>query len=352
MDNINVPNVVKVGVFYDGNYINHVSEYYSRNNSSRISLKGVQEFALQEIAKNSDVDVTSCKIIESHVYKGRVTAAISEERDSLYGERVFDDACMYDNITTHYIPLKNAYGKRQQKGLDVLMALDIYEMTLNKKFDVVVLVTSDSSFQPLINKLHGLNAQTYLIGWDLQWPDSADNSQSQVTKTSRKLIESVTRYIPMAGVIETRSNESAVQNIFVKRRSERTEYADDSTESSNNSEYHGRRNWRGRAPISDDTFVEVPEYDENSRTDSFILSIKNNFGFIKYPENNLFFHRNDFIDPTEFDSLQVDDEVSFQISKGKKGEPVAKLIKCLYDEDGVEDSSSTGNYRSDFVGID
>jgi len=59
-----------------------------------------------------------------------------------------------------------------------------------------------------------------------------------------------------------------------------------------------------------------------------ILSIKNGFGFIKYPPNNLFFHYS-YCKDTDFNELQVGDRVEFTIEKNQMGEDIAKNVKFI-----------------------
>lgn len=347
MEKSNVRNVVKIGVFYDGNYMNHISEFYVHKHSigSRISLKGLQEFALHEVSRDLDIDPRDCRIVESHVYKGRVTAAAADERDAIYGERVFDDACMYDGIATHYLPIKSYYGRRQEKGLDVWMALDAYEMTVNKNLDVVVIVTSDSNFSPLFSKLHGINAKTMLLGWDISWEN--EEGKRSTTTTSRDLITSASRYIQMDEVIESRSNESSVQNIFVKYGTRQDRNSTEGIERQNNN--RGGRPFRQRQSQTESSEPRshnaVEEYDESRRLESTIKALKNGYGFISYPDNNLFFHASDLMNPNEFDDMEVGDIVEFQIGENPKGEPVARCITSVWEDDD-ENELETDNYDS------
>jgi cold shock CspA family protein len=62
-----------------------------------------------------------------------------------------------------------------------------------------------------------------------------------------------------------------------------------------------------------------------------VLSIKNGFGFIKYPNNNLFFHCQDVIG--DFTELRPEDKVEFSIEKNAMKQNVAKNVRKLSDEE-------------------
>lgn len=323
---------LKIGVFYDGNFINHVSDFYAFKHpvKSRLSLKGLEEFVIHELAKNEGIESNHCKIVESHVYRGRSTARAADERDVLYGERVFDDACMYDNITTHYLPIKIQNGRVQNKGIDVWMALDAYELTTMKNLDIVVLVTSDTDFKPLFRKLHSINAKTLLLGWNLDWENEGG---SFITRTSKDLTDSSTWFIDVAAEVE--ADPDKTRRIFVSRgEREPKEFYEDGSYQSGSSYSHTPKPRISRYTRSREENIQnadVP-FDPENRIEAEIHSIKVGFGFISYPPNNIFFHASDVLDDA-FERLEVGDAVEFQIYTKPNGEIVAKHIKLLFATD-------------------
>ena len=58
------------------------------------------------------------------------------------------------------------------------------------------------------------------------------------------------------------------------------------------------------------------------------MSLKNGFGFIKFPPNNVFFHFSNLMD-SDFHDLQVGDPVQFDLEKGDEGQDVAKNVRVL-----------------------
>ena len=317
---------LKIGVFYDGNFVNHISDYYAFRHplKSRLSLRGLEEYAISEISKREGIDTNYCKIVESHLYKGRSTARSADERDVLYGERVFDDACMYDGITTHYLPIKVQNGKIQNKGIDVWMALDVYELTSIKNLDVVVLVTNDTVFKPLIKKLYSLDAKILLLGWNFEW--EGDNGP-YISRISKDLTESVTWFIDVAS--EVNLDSDGMKKIFVPKIEK--EFRDNQDDYSSQS-YSSKTRMSRYSKPEETQNIDVL-FDQDNRIESEILNIKNGFGFILYPPSNIFFHASDVLDGM-FYQLEEGDAVEFQIYTKPNGEIVAKHIKLLYGNDG------------------
>ena len=60
---------------------------------------------------------------------------------------------------------------------------------------------------------------------------------------------------------------------------------------------------------------------------SEILSLKNGYGFMKYPNNNLFFHYQNVIG--DFTELQVGDTVEFVLDKNSEKQDIAKNVRKI-----------------------
>lgn len=78
---------------------------------------------------------------------------------------------------------------------------------------------------------------------------------------------------------------------------------------------------------------------EPSRQVSEILSLKNGFGFIRYPNNNLFFHSQDVIG--DFYDLSVGDSVEFVIEQNAQKQDVAKCVKKIQNRGSSEEDNGS-----------
>lgn len=305
----NKQKLTRIGVFYDGNYFLHVSNYYAYHHErrSRISIAGLHEFVRQHIADEEDKDFALCQIVDAHYFRGRLSAQeASNEGNRLYYDRLFDDILMMEGVTTHYLPVRTVQGYRQERGIDVWMALEAFELTLHKQFDVVVLIASDSDFVPLVRKLHTLGVRVMLLTWDYEFYDEEGRRRSTVT--SQYLIEEATYPLAMHTIIDKEDDHADIfpmSRLFVERK---------------------RTFNSGEVPVLTDTAT----LEENGEVlTSSIFSLKDGYGFISFPQtNNLFFHFSFLLD-TDFNDLREGDSVEFTLAKNERGEPVAKNVRLL-----------------------
>lgn len=294
--------MIKVGVFYDGSYYTHVSNYYNyvHQHRRRIHIGGLHDFIRHTIAQREDTKANLCHIIDAHFFRGRFTAREANEKpNQLYYDRIFDDVLMYNGVQTHYLPLKDMQGRKKEKGIDVLMALETYELCMLKRYDVVVLVASDGDHVPLVKKLHALGCKTMLLGWDFEFQDDQTGEQ-QYTRTSTDLWNEVTYPLPMHDIVDEglKDDDELITEMFVQREVREEE--------------------------SQTTSGEIPE----GRQQGTIMSVMNGYGFIRFPDNNLFFLREDLQDK-EFSDLNIGDLMEFDVAINSRGQRVAKNITSV-----------------------
>ena len=137
-----------------------------------------------------------------------------------------------------------------------------------------------------------------LLTWEFEYQN--DDGNKVTTRTSRELIQLATYPIPMQEVIECglAQGNKLISNLFVGIDDRQSVSGDDSPLMANVSE---------------------------------VLTVKNGYGFIKYPNNNLFFHYLDV--EGEFNEIMPYDRVTFEIEKNEKGQDVAKKVRKLTTEE-------------------
>ncbi len=294
--------LTRIGVFFDGNYFLHVSNFYAYHHQrrSRISIAGLHEFIRHTIADEEAKDMHLCQIVDAHYFRGRLTAQeASNEGNRLYYDRLFDDILMMEGVTTHYLPVRTIQGYRQERGIDVWMALEAFELALHKQFDVIVLIASDSDFVPLVRKLHTLGVKVMVLAWDYEYYD--EEGRRRTTVTSQDLWEEVTYPMAMQRIVDEGDPSGFdVNKLFVERK---------------------------RVPVQEPESIVIEE-DGEVKT-SKVFSLKDGYGFISYPQtNNLFFHFSFLVD-TDFNDLREGDEVEFTLGVNDRGEPIARNVKLL-----------------------
>ncbi len=296
---------LKVGVFYDGSYFTHVSNYYNyvHSHHRRLHIGGVHEFIKHMVAERESTTPNLCHIIDAHFFRGRFSAKDANEKtNQLYYDRVFDDVLMYNGVQTHYLPVKDLMGRKREKGIDVLMALETYELCMLKRYDVVALICSDGDHVPLVRKLHALGCKTMLLGWDFEYTDET-TGELQTTKTSTDLWNTVSYPLEMADLVEEglREDDEVVRDMFVLKEST-------------------PRDMEGERPL-----VSVSDYVDDERYTGEVMSLHNGYGFIRFPDNNVFFLHDDLVD-VEFSDLSIGSMLEFNVAMNSRGQRVAKNI--------------------------
>ena len=285
--------ILRIGIFYDGYYFYKVSNYYKyeHERKSRISINGLHEFIRSEGAALTKTDMRQCQIIDAHYFKGRSSA--KELGEKVQSERIFEDILMRENIVSHYLPLRyvenNTY---QEKGIDVWLALEAYELSIYKHFDILVLVAGDGDYVPLVRKLHTLGVQVMLVCWDFSYHN--ENGDMVETKTSRQLMEEVFCIVPMHYKIELNETEY-IKSLFVPERT-----------------------YEKLPVVFNFKPQNVPEEDAEELNSTIFSINPNGFGFIKDEEkNNIFFHYSR-VTNSEFADLKMGMKVRYTVEEDEE----------------------------------
>jgi cold shock CspA family protein len=306
--------LTRIGVFYDGNFFFHVSNYYHYNHErrARISVSGLHAFIRDEVGKCEATDARYCQIVDAHYFRGRLRASEAENRDSLFRERVFDDVLVREGITTHYLPL----GPDGEKGIDVWLALEAFELAIFKRFNVIVLVASDGDYLPLIRKLNTIGTRVMVLGWDFRFVDQ--NGNDRETRTAQVLLDEGTYPVMMHQIIDDRArrNDPLINGLFVPRR--------EIPFGGPSSQVNGQGQVALPPPAAP---ANAGASSSTSANAGRIKSIKGGYGYIE-PEQSgrdMFFYYLDVVEP-DFSELKVGDRVTYSIGKNDKG-PCAKEVR-------------------------
>jgi uncharacterized LabA/DUF88 family protein/cold shock CspA family protein len=307
--------LIRMGVVYDGNFFLHVSNYYlyHHGRNARISLDGLHAFVRAKVAELEGTEARYCPIVDAHYFRGRLPSKVVEERNRLLSERVFEDILIRQNITTHYLPVSGA----AEKGIDVWLALETYELAVLKRFNVIVLIAGDGDFVPLVRKLNTLGTRVMLLGWDFRYQD--ENGEERETRTSQALQAEATYPLLMSSLIDAAGADDAlVNNLFVPAPA----YPRASNASSARTSSPGTSSGSG-AGFSDSTGADADTVYEGT-----IKRIKEGYGFIVAPqlEGDVFFYHLDVVGG-DFSSLAEGDFVEFKLGKNDKGITAREIVR-------------------------
>ncbi|SFR22245.1 NYN domain-containing protein [Lentzea waywayandensis] len=131
----------RIGVFYDGTWFAYLSDFYATAHprGARISLDGLHDALRWYVHTETGRPLDECVVAEAHYVRGRIDTPAES----------FDRALAAAGITRHDLPLHN--GK--EKGVDVLLALEAWDRATTVPLQWVVLLTGDSDFAPLVERL-------------------------------------------------------------------------------------------------------------------------------------------------------------------------------------------------------
>ncbi|WP_244826595.1 NYN domain-containing protein [Caballeronia sp. TF1N1] len=289
--------LTKIGVFYDGNYFDLVSKYYMHQHPKKawLSIHGLHEYIRHRVALVETVDARDCQVIDAHYFRGRFSARKSADKghDILFNERVLDDILMRENVTAHYFPMSFA-GK--EKGIDVWLALEAFELSIYKQFNVVVLIAGDSDYIPLARKLKTLGIRVMVVCWSYSFETTTREQKG--ANPSQMLLNEVSYPLMMSEVIDrmddARGDERAVLSGLFQIRRDR--------------------------PPSSGAAEDVWKM-------GVIASLKDHFGFIKPASgsNTSIYFRYAVLTDADPDGLEEGMEVSYQANETPRGLQAVKV---------------------------
>ena len=298
--------LLRIGIFYDGNYFYHVSNYYcyAHPRRARLSIPGIHDFVKKMISDKEKVNERLCQIVDCHYFRGRLPAMEANQRKILLNERVFDDILMREGVVTHYLPMPRG----TEKGVDVSLALEALELSIFKHFNVVVLIASDGDYVPLVRKLNSLGTRVMVLGWDFEYLD--ENGNPRYTATSTKMMNEVTYPVRMHKIIDGQDpqfDETDVASMFVAPA-----YRDDSKS------FFPEDDFYGSAPSAAPVQTQPPP---EGRCTGQILQLKNGYGFLgtDFSNKNLFFFWED-LEGLYFNELVLGEHLEFEFGSNERGE--------------------------------
>jgi uncharacterized LabA/DUF88 family protein/cold shock CspA family protein len=207
--------ICRIAIFYDGHYFTKISNYYfySDDRKTRIFIPGLHDFIVDEVAKAETIDKRRCQVVDASFFRGRLTTQQAYERDQLYSDRLLEDALIRADVTLYQRHLSVREGMLEEKSIDVWLALEAFQMTALKKYDVCVLITGDGDFVPLVRKLNAIGSRVMLMAWDLEYQYEG---RARYIRTSQALIDQVNYPVIMSDIIDSRDrkNDPIVNGIF------------------------------------------------------------------------------------------------------------------------------------------
>jgi uncharacterized LabA/DUF88 family protein len=206
--------LAKFGIFYDANYFYHIYKYYQlyHKRQQKINFFGFHALLIRILSKEFNVDRRICTLTELHWFKGLPSTSTASD-NALYYDRSFDVFLLSNGFKLHYLPLWEGLDESKEKGIDVLYALETYEIALHKSMNVVILVTGDGDFISLVYKLNQLGVRTVLTSWNIEY---TENNKIFKILTSKKLSQMAYYNLNMNELIDNPDSQhkTYIDNFF------------------------------------------------------------------------------------------------------------------------------------------
>ncbi len=220
MDNIYSVNplpLIRIATFYDGGFFCKASQYYKYHHEKKryLTFEGVHAFIRKKVAEKEQRDIAFCQIVESHFFRGRFSLTAAKDHDALESDRYLDQLLMYTGIVSHYYPMNEYVSPPEEKGIDVWLSLEAYDLAVHKRFDVLVLCAGDQDFVPLVRKVNGIGTRVMLLGIDVSYTE--DGITKSIT-SSQALIEEVSYPIILSDEISSKAakGDKLIEGLFEK----------------------------------------------------------------------------------------------------------------------------------------
>jgi uncharacterized LabA/DUF88 family protein len=203
--NLTNDRLIRTSLFIDGGYFDAVNKFHLREHprEAAISVAGLQELVRVKAAEMERLDHASrSQIVESHYFRGRFSTDSAIHADKLEDDRRFDEQLIRANVVPHYLPIDE--NRQKEKGIDVWLALEAFDLAVHKRFDVLALVAGDGDYVQLVRKLSGLGTRVMLLSWDFDYwhLNHRGERRHHFTRTSNALRRVTTYPINMLEVID------------------------------------------------------------------------------------------------------------------------------------------------------
>lgn len=201
--NYNLQKLTRLAFFYDGSFFVRVSNFYKHyhDRKSYLNFHGIHEYVRHKLAEQEGIPLSHCKTVHAHFFRGRFSLQAAKAANALEADRYFDQLLMYAGIVSHYYPMNESVNPPQEKGIDVWLALEAYELALQNSFDVLVLLVSDQDFVPLARKMHAKGIRTVVVSVGIQYTDNQGTDRALAT--SRALMDEAGYNLSLSEVVDS-----------------------------------------------------------------------------------------------------------------------------------------------------
>ena len=140
--------ILRIGVFYDGSHFTYAQNHFYGRKLGWLCFQPLHSL-LESYMRKHYPGFLDYKVVYSAWYQGLFTTAKADEK-KLKLDRNRHHDMMHAGIETKFFPMSQS---EREKGIDVAMAIDIFQIGMDGIMDVAVLITGDGDFVPLVRAL-------------------------------------------------------------------------------------------------------------------------------------------------------------------------------------------------------
>jgi len=163
------------------------------------------------IADKENHDMRHVQVVEAKYYRGR--SSLDYVKD-LEAERGFDLVLMNANVTPHFFASDDA-SEGREKGILSSYSLDVFEVAVNNRIDIAVLIIGDGEYVPLLSKLNTTGARSVITHFQYEAYTGENGHRFNGSFPSSALIENGSYQLNLNWITNTDRYQDFMDELFV-----------------------------------------------------------------------------------------------------------------------------------------
>lgn len=161
---MNNNSLARIGVFYDGSYFSYAQLHYLANTDYGWMLFEPLHELIETLVSEKEQGYNSYKVVCSTWFQG-IKHSNQSESKHLEMERNRHVDLLNAGVDLKFMPMDH---EQKEKGIDVIMALEVLQYALDDKMDIAVLITADGDFIPLVRSLMKQGKRVLLLYFEYE----------------------------------------------------------------------------------------------------------------------------------------------------------------------------------------
>lgn len=196
--------ICRIGVFYDGSFFAYAQRYlFHERQLGWLAFQPLHTF-FETFLRQKEQGYSSYKVVYASWHQGLFTAK-NATKDQLRFERNRYHDLMHAGIEPKYLPMSQ---QKEEKGIDVAMAVDALQTGLDGKIDVAVFVTGDGDFVPLVRALNKEGIRVLAAYFDFK------DSQGKKSFINERLLTSCNYAVDIIKLEDDKDFKNSFKSLF------------------------------------------------------------------------------------------------------------------------------------------